>query len=336
MKQTALIALLTLLAFSVTATATATPSEEGVSAATVMTAPPTDSGVTVASFKALPNDVSAFISPVRDLNGEACALVKVVAPSEFAFSTPLGIVKREDKTGEIWLWLPQGTKTLTIKHPQWGVIRDYKLPDKLESRMTYEMRLTLPLQQLAAVHDTITLTKTITDTIKVVTPVPRVRLATHLLLTTALHTDGPSWGIMAMMVWRHGFYIHASSDLHSTGSTKLTCDKDGYTDGNTLPYYSGHTRHSNYTITAGAAHRLTKSLCLFEGMGYGRTATAWQLAESEGGGYALNDGLTHKGISGEAGLLYSYKRLSVAASVITIVGKQWQGSIGVGIKLGKR
>ena len=50
----------------------------------------------------MPNDVSAFITPVRDLNDEPCALVKVEAPSDFAFSTPLGIVSRKDKVGEIW------------------------------------------------------------------------------------------------------------------------------------------------------------------------------------------------------------------------------------------
>ena len=46
----------------------------------------------VGSFRELPNDVSAFISPVRDLNGDACALVKVAAQADFAFSSPLGIV----------------------------------------------------------------------------------------------------------------------------------------------------------------------------------------------------------------------------------------------------
>lgn len=294
-----------------------------------------DTPLSVASFKPLPNDVSAFITPVRDLNGEACALLKVVAPSDFAFSTPLGIVKREDKTGEIWLWLPKGTKTLTIKHPVWGVMRDYRLTPKLESRMTYEMRIGYPQPKAAVRHDTITLTKTVTDTIRVAVQRPRIALATHLLITAAFHADGPSWGIMAMMLKRHGAYVHAASDLRSTGSTRLTCDKDGRIDGGATPYYTGSTRQSSYTITAGAAHRLSSRLCLFEGIGYGRKGTAWQLADSEGGGWALNDGLTDKGVSGEAGLLYSRKRLSVAASVITIAGKQWQGCVGVGIKLGK-
>ena len=72
----------------------------------------------VASFQVLPNDVSAFIHHVRDLNDEACALIKVEAPSDFAFSTPLGIVKRKDEVGEIWLYVPRGTKMLTLKHPQ--------------------------------------------------------------------------------------------------------------------------------------------------------------------------------------------------------------------------
>lgn len=292
--------------------------------------------INVSSFKPLNNDVTAFITPVRDLNGEACALVKVVAPADFAFSTPLGIVKREDKTGEIWLWLPKGTKTLTIKHPTWGVIRDYRLPCVLESHITYEMCLSFPKTQKVAIHDTITLTKTITDTIRVETRRPRVAMSSHILASIAMHTDGPSWGIMAMMLRRHGFYVHASGDLRSTGSTTATCDKDGYVSGKSvLPYYTGKTRHSSYTITAGLAHRLSRHICLFEGAGYGRTATAWQLAESEGGGYALNDALTHRGASAEAGLLYSVKRLSVAASAITIAGRQWQGSIGIGIKIGK-
>ena len=89
----------------------------------------TDSTTTrfkVSGFKVLPNDISAFITPVRDLNGDACALVKVVAQKEFAFSSPLGIVKRKNEVGEIWLYLPHGTKLLTIKHPRWGVLRDYR------------------------------------------------------------------------------------------------------------------------------------------------------------------------------------------------------------------
>lgn len=299
----------------------------------------------VASFQVLPNDVSAFIHHVRDLNDEACALIKVEAPSDFAFSTPLGIVKRKDEVGEIWLYVPRGTKMLTLKHPQWGVIRDYKLGKPLESRMTYEMKLNLPKPAIAEKHDTIIQIKTVTDTIAIPQAKPKMALSIYALATIALHQDGPSYGIFFAMMHRHGFFLHASSDFKSIGKTEGNCDKDGNitktsstsnrTNGNTSnkPYYTGETRHSNYTITAGAIHHIYKSLRIFEGIGYGRSATAWQLGESEGGGYLLNDGLTHKGVAGEVGVLGSIGRLTLSASAITIAGKQWQGSIGIGIKL---
>ena len=100
----------------------------------------------VKQFRQLPNDVSAFIDPVRDLNDEPCALIKVAAPEEFAFSSPLGIVVRRDEVGEIWLYMPRGSKMLTIKHPRWGVLRDYRFPQPLESHVTYELTLDLPRQ----------------------------------------------------------------------------------------------------------------------------------------------------------------------------------------------
>lgn len=291
----------------------------------------------VKKFTVLPNDVSAFIYPVYDLNGEACAAIKVTAAEDFAFSTPLGIVKRKDSVGEILLYLPKGSRQLTIKHPQWGVLRDYRFPKALESRMTYELVINQPTPAQTVKHDTIVLTKTITDTIAIKRSRPKVPLRLHALLTVALHEHGPSYGVILAMMRRNGLFIHAQSDLRSTGTTTTTCDKDGYTLGSTIkPYYTGDTRHANYAVTAGLIHRLGNRLNLFYGAGYGRTATAWQLAESEGGGLALNEGLTHKGVAAEAGLMFVSKRLTVSASVLTVTGKQWQGAIGVGINIGKK
>jgi hypothetical protein len=186
-----------------------------------------DSTFTVASFRQLPTDVSAFIDAVRDLNGEACALLKVVAPSDFAFSSPLGIVKRRDEVGEIWLYLPKGTKSITLKHPQWGVLRNYSLGTKLESRMTYEMRLHLPQTAVVEKHDTIVYTQTVVDTVTVA-PLRRIaQLHAYTLLTASMHTDGPSWGIMAAVMRRHGVYLHASSNLHSAKPALGICNSDG-------------------------------------------------------------------------------------------------------------
>lgn len=64
----------------------------------------------ITSFRSLPNDVSAFISPVKDLNDEDCALVKVIASEDFAFSTPLGIVKRVDNVGRSGYIYPESRR----------------------------------------------------------------------------------------------------------------------------------------------------------------------------------------------------------------------------------
>lgn len=288
----------------------------------------------VTGFRVLSNDVSAFITPVRDLNNEACALLKVVARQDFAFSSPLGIVKRKDEVGEIWLYLPKGTRRITIKHPRWGVLRNYRLPLALESHVAYEMTISEPRIPMAYEHDTVILTKTIVDTVAVKRKRPRLPMTFHALFTLSMHQNGPSWGVMLAAMRRHGMFVHVSSDLRSIGETRFTCDEEGYIDDNgTMPYYTGETRHSNWTATAGAIHRLCSVLSVFEGIGYGRTATAWQLAESEGGGSALNDGLTHKGVAGELGLMATFGRINISASVLTIAWQQWQGCVGVGIKL---
>ncbi len=290
----------------------------------------------VGSFRTLPNDVSAFITPVRDLNGDACALVKVVATPDFAFSSPLGIVSRRDEVGEIWLYLPRGSRSLTLKHPSLGVLRDYRFPAPLESHVAYELTVSMPQPAKPDKPDTVVLTKTVVDTVTIARRRPRLPLAVHALATAAFHAHGPSWGIMAVAMRRHGAFVHAQTDFRSTGDTRMECNRDGLTaDGGPMPYYTGHTRHSNFAVTAGPVHYLGHGLSLFYGAGYGRTATAWQLAESEGGGYALNEGLTHSGVAAEAGALFSLGRISIAASAVTVAGKQWQACVAVGIRLFK-
>lgn len=304
---------------------------------------PTDSTFTVESFRQLPTDVSAFIDAVRDLNGEACALVKVVAPSDFAFSSPLGIVKRRDEVGEIWLYLPEGTKMLTIKHPLWGVLRNWPLGTKLESRMTYELRLHVPAAGVVEKHDTVVYTQTVTDTVTVASPRPVVPLHAYALLTASLHTDGPSWGVMLVLMRRIGGYLHASSNLHVSPSVMGVCGKDGTItsadnpslDPSVKPYYSGRTRTAAWAVTAGLIHRLGSHFNLFEGLGYASHTTSWQLAQSDGGGWLRNDGLSHKGMAAELGVTASVGRVTFSLSTLTIAGKQWQGGIGVGIRMFK-
>jgi formylglycine-generating enzyme required for sulfatase activity len=105
---------------------------------------PLFSQIAVKSFDLLPNDLDARAHyPREDKNGEKAALIKVVTTErgfEFEAGT-IGIVATEQKTAEIWLYVPRGSKTLTIKHPQLGVLRGYNYPVSIEAGTVYEMTL---------------------------------------------------------------------------------------------------------------------------------------------------------------------------------------------------
>lgn len=294
----------------------------------------------VASYRTLSNDVSAFIDPVQDLNGDDCGLIKVQAGPEYVFTSPLGIVKRIDKTGEIWLYVPRGTKKITIRHPQLGILRDYELPERVDSHLTYELRLSepeppaTPERVVTTVHDTLLLTRVDTLLVRPVrAPVP---LQFEALVTGSYGGKAgiAAPGIMLMALKRHGGFVHAVSNFGSIGKTVGTCDADGLLNGS-LPYYSGAKRTALFMINAGAVQRLSRRVAIFEGIGYGSTAVAWQLDKAEVGGYVRNSRYCVSGVSFEAGARLSFKRLSVSASVMSIRAKEWYGTVGIGVRLGK-
>ncbi len=102
-------------------------------------------GISVASFKELPMDMTARVtSPVIDQNGDVSALIRVVT-TQTGFKWEAGIlsiVKAEHKTGEYWLYVPYGSKKLTIMHPKLGVLRNYFYPVPIKKATVYEMILT--------------------------------------------------------------------------------------------------------------------------------------------------------------------------------------------------
>ena len=101
--------------------------------------------LSVTSFKPLPNDLTANIAGtmVKDQNGEVAALIKVVTTQTgFAFEGGMaGIVKTQQRIGEIWVYVPHGIQKITILHQTLGVLRDYYFPCAIEAARTYEMVL---------------------------------------------------------------------------------------------------------------------------------------------------------------------------------------------------
>lgn len=296
---------------------------------------------TVESYRELTNDVSGFITPVRDNNGDDCALLKVVGSEDFAFSTPLGIVKRIDKTGEIWLYLPQRSKRITIKHPQWGVMRDFHFTSPLVSHMSYELRIKEPAtpesirEVITTVTDTLVLTRV--DTLKIETVQPPVPLTITTELTAAFGgaLRATLGGVMITAMKTHGVFIHALTNFRRSAQTVGTCNSDGMIDGRTR-FYSGNVLRSVWLANAGAAHRISDRLTLYEGLGYGISRLDWELAPSEGGGYVRNTDRSSHGVTLEAGCRLNSGPLSLVISVITLRGAEWFGAVGIGYRFGRQ
>lgn len=299
----------------------------------------------VQNFRPLPNDISAYIQPVKDLNDEACALIKIVGSRDFAFSTPLGVVKRKNDIGETWIYVPRGTTQITIKHPQWGVLRDYRFPSPLESRLTYELVLSapsvsiprrrIPPMENTAVRDPHTYELTMQQL-----PVPEWRrprrpkekAAWLIMPSIGLHRQEAAGGIRLAWMRRHGIYLHALSDFRTTpGTNGQECDKNGLLPGSTLPpYYSGRSEKSYYALTAGGIHRIVGNFCLYEGIGYGARTVVWQTDE---GTYLRNSDYSSQGLTAEAGAMLRLRRFAFSVGAITTGGRYWMMNLGLGIRL---
>lgn len=103
--------------------------------------------ISVASFKQEEMDLTANQQGtiVLDQNGEKCALIKVITTQTgLSFDNgSLGIQKTIQKSGEIWVYVPFGTRKISIAHPQIGQLRDWTIPVKIEKARTYVMQLVM-------------------------------------------------------------------------------------------------------------------------------------------------------------------------------------------------
>jgi formylglycine-generating enzyme required for sulfatase activity len=100
--------------------------------------------ISVERFTKLDNDLTARIAaPVRDRNNDLTALLKMVTNATgFDFDGgSIGIEKIEYKVGEVWVYIPEGSRAITIAHPQFKLLRNYTYPMPIEAGAVYEMVL---------------------------------------------------------------------------------------------------------------------------------------------------------------------------------------------------
>ena len=96
----------------------------------------------VQDFHENTTDLSAATSGIVDKNGAPGILLRfAVRDPQFEVEGNLGNLAVEHKTGELWVYVPQGTKRLDIRHPRLGIIRGYEIPIKLKAKTTYDAEI---------------------------------------------------------------------------------------------------------------------------------------------------------------------------------------------------
>lgn len=95
--------------------------------------------IQVTKFERNVTSLIGSMNQVEDNTGEACAVLRVRMPDDiFEIEPNLGIVKKETKTGELLLWIPVGTKRLTVRHYGVMPLAGYEIPVRLEPKVTYD------------------------------------------------------------------------------------------------------------------------------------------------------------------------------------------------------
>ena len=101
--------------------------------------------LTVESFKLASSDLTAQTQPRKDLNNRNCALIKIGLGLQGVQFEGSIVGNVENKTGEYWVYMPQGNRMLKVKHANYAPIMvtfaDYGV-EKVESNRTYELTIT--------------------------------------------------------------------------------------------------------------------------------------------------------------------------------------------------
>lgn len=100
--------------------------------------------ISVSDFRLDEMDQTANLqgTTVLDQNGEKCALIKIITTETgFSFDVgSLGVQKTEQKTGEIWVYVPHGVRKMTLSHTRYDRL-EYTFPMSVQKARTYKMEL---------------------------------------------------------------------------------------------------------------------------------------------------------------------------------------------------
>lgn len=282
----------------------------------------------VQSFRPLEWDLDArSTKPMRDQNGKKAALIKVITSSEdLDFDVGLmGVVAVIREVGETWVYVPEHVRKITIRHKDFGVIRDYVFPEPIESAVTYEMVLRTPpvVEKEIIVRDSI---------IYMPSPADSAALSKARRKPVGLSVSAvamfPEYSGGLMVVWekyRFGAYVKAVSNFRDSGSS-YACLSDGTTEDGYI-WTSGRSRVSRLSVTAGLVFRACPWLSLYAGAGYGDRTLLWEDSSQL---WAKVSDRSFRGASADLGLQLRLWRFRIGAGVSTTAFRTADAEVSVG------
>lgn len=100
--------------------------------------------VQITKFEKNYTSLKASFSPVKDNAGEECAMIRFwYSGSDYIIEPNMGYLKIENYPGETRMWVPKGTRRITIRHNDDMPLRDYNIPIKIESKVAYDAEVEL-------------------------------------------------------------------------------------------------------------------------------------------------------------------------------------------------
>ena len=289
-----------------------------------------DGDFSVQSFRRLEWDLDARSNhPLRDQNGRKAALIKVITSAEgLDFDVGvMGIVAVRQEVGEVWVYVPEKVMRITVRHKDFGVIRDYVFPEPIESAATYEMVLKTPAPQIVEkeiiVRDSIVYLPSPADSSAV--PVRR-RKPVGLSVSGIFAVPDYSGGLMlGWEKYRWGCYVKAVSNFRSPASA-YDCLSDGTTSEGYI-WTSGRSRVSRLSVTTGLVFRPCDWLSLYTGAGYGSRTLLW---EDSSGYWSRVSDRSPSGIAADLGLQFRLRRLRLSAGISTTAFRTCDCELGAG------
>jgi len=308
--------------------------------------------IKIEDFQKLERDMSARTAKVKDVNGDLCALLKIETTEKgFEFSG-CNIEKTEQKTGEIWLFASPGVKFITIKHKDFGVLRNYQFPQSIESGVVYQIKLSTEAKEVKI--DTSTINKAVESKIDAKMEELNKKLAlleemqkqsssqkpkrirpvydkeTFAMLNAA-YSVAPqtSFGLTFGMQKTWGWYVSVASGF----DFKALKPKYSDAEPSSQYFYDGERSFSRLALNAGMLYRVSNKLALKLGIGYGIRNVAFSTLD---GDYAKIANASYSGLEAALGIHLSFGKMAFDIDMggISTDFKYSEIRLGVGYNFG--